>query len=242
MQFAEKWDSGVWTNTGSIGNEYYATGDLLFRATYSYWKGGEQINDSKEEFAYNSAGVETDHSFFKWSEADSSWLNNMEVVTTNTPSGKKSSVLIKQWDDDGECDTTNQTTFTYNHDNLIQGNIIGKWDGSTFNPIVKTTYYYEDHAVSIPEVSNQGGTLAVYPVPAKNELTINLQWNNTQAGNAAIYDLQGRVWKQWQVPAASSYNDIVSVKELPSGNYFIRFDGDKNNVNALVLQQFTIVR
>jgi hypothetical protein len=81
--------------------------------------------------------------------------------------------------------------------------------------------------------------LSLYPVPANNELSLDLQWDKVQKATVSITDLQGRVWQQWTLPAVQQYKEKVALNSLPSGNYVLRISGSEN---ARVTQPFTVLR
>jgi glucuronoarabinoxylan endo-1,4-beta-xylanase len=63
----------------------------------------------------------------------------------------------------------------------------------------------------------------VYPVPAKNELFIELK--NSTVGICDLYDAQGRIIKHIKL---ASENEILDISGYPAGNYIVRIITDNS--------------
>ena len=77
----------------------------------------------------------------------------------------------------------------------------------------------------------------LYPNPAKNDITIELQQPLTENGILQITDIAGRVLQQQ--PVNGSQNTIkVNIKQLPAGRYFVSI---KNKVD-FIRESVVIIR
>lgn len=78
----------------------------------------------------------------------------------------------------------------------------------------------------------------VYPVPAKN--TVTIEWNSNRAGTTSIVvaDISGRTIRNANVQAAEGFNQfILDVQSLPAGQYFIRLKNEMNQVQTTIIRQ-----
>lgn len=104
----------------------------------------------------------------------------------------------------------------------------------TGTPANGTIYKFTPTGTGIDEVHN--AAVAVYPVPAHNELNIDIDMQYAGPFSIAIYDMQGRMVKQWNEPGSRRYTKTISVKALQAGNYILKLSGAEMHAS----KQFTI--
>ncbi|HXS35386.1 MAG TPA: T9SS type A sorting domain-containing protein [Flavipsychrobacter sp.] len=99
-------------------------------------------------------------------------------------------------------------------------------------------FYYQAYSLDVQPVINTGGHANFYPVPARNIVYIDLDWNSTQPFNITLYNMQGQAVKQLQVESASHYSNSIDVSDLATGNYIISINGTQGKF----IEKLTIVR
>lgn len=110
---------------------------------------------------------------------------------------------------------------------------------SLFGPSQKvhleySAYWPQD--ISTMNITNKD--LKIFPSPASG--FINIRAENMPGGivEATIYDMQGRIVRQWEDNAETVYERTVPVQELPDGYYVLRLNGQQVALN----QKFMISR
>ena len=153
--------------------------------------------------------------------------------------------LSQNWDTagGGQWDNIMQFTNTYNGYNQLTSkigeswNIVGTFEFALGDPM--SNYYYETYTPSNVSVKNVAGNTSevnIYPVPAQNMLHVDLNWNEAQAATITIYDVQGRIMRQWDAPNGTQYYSAVSVDNLATGTYFVKINGTQ----VQIVKQFVI--
>jgi hypothetical protein len=107
---------------------------------------------------------------------------------------------------------------------------IDSWDGtsSTWGFHAGDTinnYYYEEFSTDIPELKDAGIQMKVYPVPANDQMAIEMTLDKVQDINIALYDLKGNIWNSWQKRMVKDFKENLQTSQLPSGNYIIQVKG-----------------
>jgi hypothetical protein len=135
---------------------------------------------------------------------------------------------------------TKQYNWAYNAWNQPTTYISSTWDASGFwtynNTDMMTAYYYmTDTSLHVAQVANVAD-VQLYPVPAQNVMNLDLNWNEPQTFTVAIFDVQGRIMRQWAEPATATYSKSIPVMDLANGNYFISIRSKAGNI----ARQFTV--
>ena len=209
------WNGLSWTPTNMTTNTYDTSGNMtnMLMQTYDLpttsW-----INGSMDVYStFNAAHLPMTDDHQLWNGGTSAWDNSMEFTNTYNSFNQLTSRTGKSW------------------------NIVGLYEFALGDPM--TRYYYQTYNPNVAEVKNvsvNGGEAKVYPVPAQNTLNIDLTWNEAQASIATIYDAQGKVVRQWDVPSATEYHTSVSVNNLSEGVYFLQISG----ANGQIVKQIVI--
>ncbi len=101
-------------------------------------------------------------------------------------------------------------------------------DGTTFALDVTT---------SLEDLQLNQSLLSMYPNPASREVVLSLENNKAETANIRVFDLQGRMWMNWNESVLSGNNAItVSVDRLPAGTYTVLVTlGDAFSAKTLVV-------
>lgn len=162
-----------------------------------------------------------------WYSADGSYLTfNLFHVDFDKRNNPVTEVFLNYAD--GKLDTANRRTMTYNAYDQILSNTneaykAGIWAmGYGEN---KKRYTYEEFELGFQEQQWANSTLNLFPVPTNDHLEIKLDLPVAQNFTVLVYDITGRVWQHWNEQALKNYSEIISVRELPAGHYFIKING-----------------
>ncbi|OSZ78175.1 hypothetical protein CAP35_07905 [Chitinophagaceae bacterium IBVUCB1] len=99
-------------------------------------------------------------------------------------------------------------------------------------------YYYTLVGVGVNEVDKEITVCTVYPSPASEYIKLNVSWKTLQATKVAIFDMQGRLLRQWEEPAAKQIDRTIPISDLPNGIYTIQLHGKEVKTS----RQFIISR
>ncbi|MBA3827927.1 MAG: T9SS type A sorting domain-containing protein [Taibaiella sp.] len=134
-------------------------------------------------------------------------------------------------------------TWTYNANKDAKTYTSNSWNGGAYMPLngqdVQTRYYYRDtsHHLDAGNTIATGNYVHLFPVPAAGYVNIDLKWSVAQPFTIAVYDMQGRLVKQWGQAATNSLTRQLPISDLPSGNYTIRIQGTASQLTQkLVIQ------
>jgi hypothetical protein len=138
---------------------------------------------------------------------------------------------------------TARQRYTYDSYNNPTVYITDTWHSGGFWQSASTDelfyFYYQLYYPSgIATVEEAKGKLNVYPSPASSLLNIDLSWDDAQAATITIYDASGRLYRQWESTAGTSYQSNISVSELPAGIYYMSVKGQSGQIT----KSFSIVR
>lgn len=232
----QEWNSGTmqWDNSTQLVNSYDANNNLLssvgqdWDAVNSVW-----TNNAQDVFTYDGSNDQLTDLNQTWN--GTSWQNSNLTTYSSFVAQNPQNVVNQQWDDVNNVWVNKQEILlTYNSFNQEltifsqTWNVGGLWEATTND--MGYRFHYETYTLSVNEVTNNGGNARIYPVPASDVLHISLTWDEPQAANIVIYDVQGRVMNQWKTPTGITYNNALSVGNLAEGTYFIKITGEKGEI------------
>jgi hypothetical protein len=215
--------------------------------TNSTWNGAAWTPATMYTNTYDTSGNMINTLYQTYDSPSASWINNTLNSYSNFVTGTHNPQmsLLQTWDTTGggRWDNIRQFTNAYNSYNQLTSstgeswNIVGEFEFALNDPM--TNYYYETYStsnVSVKNVAGNGNEVNIYPVPAHNMLHVDLNWQVAQAATITIYDVQGRVIRQWDAPGGTQYFSAVSVDNLATGTYFVKINGTQSQV----VKQFVI--
>lgn len=226
MAYAYTGNNLVDSVSGQVWNNLISNWVTFTQSLYTYDVNGNNINTINKGYVSNRL-------------ADTSQFNYTYDVNNNMLSEITQSYITatSSW-----ANTTRQR-YTYDSYNNPIVYITDTWNSGGFWQSISTDqlnyYYYQLYYPSgIPTVEAPSGRLRVYPSPASTLLNIDLSWDESQAATIAIYDVSGRLYRQWQTPAGSSYQSNMSVSQLPAGTYYMSVTGNSGQIT----KSFSIVK
>ena len=211
--------------------------------TVSTWSGTGWVNDSLYTDTFDSStGNRIMSSRQLYNAVSSVWMNETLHLYSNFVSGTglPQTDVYQTWDSAGSGLWVNvmQFTNTYNGSNQLTSEKGTSWNvgaglfESALNDPMHKFYYstYSPSGITVKTALNNGGEANIYPVPAQNMLHVDLRWNEAQSATISIYDMQGRVVRQWNAPVGTQYNSAVSVDNLATGTYFVKILGTEGQI------------
>ena len=205
-------ENGLHWNSTTLG------WDSSYRSLYTYDNQHDQTSETDQ--IYDTATV--------------SWGNYEIYLYTGFVAEQPLQNIYLRWNNSGHVfDTLKRWTYTYNSDNHILSYQTEGYTGSAWQLMAgnyQGRYYYESNTAGINSVNATGGTVNIYPVPAKDEVTINGNWKEAQPFTISIYDLQGRIMYQRNVEAESEYRQTISLRSFAAGTYVVKLKGTSGEV------------
>jgi hypothetical protein len=236
------WDatSSAWDSSFQLLHTFDASGNLLTE-TDQIWDTASASwqNYTQVVSTYDAMNRTTSTTWSTW--YSTIWMGNVRYLYSDF-TGMNPGTLIYQVAASGTFENYHKDSITYNSFNQPIFDFCTGWNDITsawedFEGGFITHFYYELLADGIREVSGKGAA-TVFPVPAKDAVSINVTWTEPQAFTTSIIDMQGRIHRSWQVPACIRHAETVSIADLPAGTYLVRMEGIKDNI----LQQITVVK
>lgn len=106
--------------------------------------------------------------------------------------------------------------------------------GLTVTPGVNDVFPQCNPTMSVSNALTSAADISIYPNPTQGTLNIDMPFE----GNAAIYDMQGRI--QHSSKVAANVNAIQLPASMPGGMYIIKLTG--NDSREAAIKRFTLVR
>ncbi|GAA4457749.1 T9SS type A sorting domain-containing protein [Rurimicrobium arvi] len=220
--------AGTWVDFSELAYTYNAAGYCeTFTARYNTGGTG-LVNVSKASYLYNASGKPVTINTYIWNTGTATWDNDQVMVYRYDASGYLSRISVAMWNSSTAAyDSIVRVDFTNNiHGQATSESSFsfdsGSWKVSDGDH--KYNYYYEDYTTGVKELQAQQAEIRLFPVPAADELELQIRQEHPQALEVAVIDLQGRVCISKQYAAAANISDRISVARLPSGNYLLRLN------------------
>lgn len=222
--------SNLWDYTYTSANQIQTT-------TYKTWNGSGWDPHTKYINTYDVAGDMTYKNLLSYNAIDSTWKDDSMHIYSGFVAHNPSMDVVQR-NDTGTWLNVMQYTFSYNSYNQLTTSTGISWNepSAIFEFAAgdpRHNYYYGTYnpgEVSVKNVSDNGGSANVYPVPAQNIINVDLKWDAVQSADLVIYDAQGKVVRHWATPAATQYTSSVSVDNMADGLYFLSITGAQGKI------------
>lgn len=244
---SEMWNSSssAWENSYRTSNAYDASNFLISSAS-EMWNASTATWDSTNKSVYTtdaSGNILTETTQY-WNSTSGSWENVNKNIYSSYTGSSAGSIVSQGWNpstsafvnshrDNYVFNSYNQPTFTYDETwNVTSGN----WERTASNNYGERFYYQVYGTAATPNIVSNSGKATIYPVPAKDVISVNVTWNEPQAFTIVISDMAGRVISTSSITECGSYTGTIPVNDLASGNYLIKMEG----ANGRLVQRFVI--
>ena len=228
------------TSTYSFTDKFdytYDTHNWLTNSLYAVWNGAAWDTNYMYSNSYDTTGDMTTQLYQTWDAPSTTWNNVTLKSYSNFTSHMPMNEVDQIWDATGTGFWKNSIKYdyTYNSGNQLTNSIAQSWNVAGFyeyaNGDPAANYYYQSYTVTgVNAVAGANGTVNIFPVPAQNTLNIRLNWNEAQAFTISIFDMNGRVVRQWNVPSAAQYSANIPVDGFAAGNYVVKINGTKGQM------------
>jgi hypothetical protein len=220
------WNAG-WNPSGKTVN-VYNTNNLLTSWHNFTWANNNWANGGQGFYFYDNNNLAIGDSVQHWVDWMNGFRNFWRSYQAYNSNNMSIMYLYSQWDTAANSFINNYVdSFDYNsfdqvtwYKRLGWDAVNNVWVGQ--NGHTDNRYYYELYTADVKNLAQTPGELKIYPVPATSNLNIDLNWKKNPEFVVAIYDMQGRLLRQWGVKGQRSYKSSVPVHDLASGNYILK--------------------
>lgn len=238
QEIEQVWNTS--TSTYNYTNKYdytYTSSNQLASTTYSVWGGGGWVASYMYTYSYDASNNMIAELYQTYNTTTAAWDNITLENYSSFVGGMPQLEIDQRWDTTGGGMWVNnlEKTYAYNSFNQLTNSVEESWNIAGFwehaNGDRAANYYYETYTgtSSVGNVA-ANGEANIFPVPAQNVLNISLNWNEAQAFTVAIYNMNGVVVRQWNVPATAQYNTSIPVNTLAAGNYVVKIAGTNGQI------------
>ncbi|OSZ78174.1 hypothetical protein CAP35_07900 [Chitinophagaceae bacterium IBVUCB1] len=186
----------------------------------------------KTKYAYNTLGQPIEIIKEKYDPSSTTFLNyDKKLLTYNSANNLQHEIII-EWKNNA-WDTFRRMTYQYNNLNLITIAESDFWDKAKQNWVYRIdtfekgnthryNFYYSAHFPSSINKQVENINLTLYPNPAADFISVRAQLSGKHPYTIQVTDMNGRVLKTWDEPAARTIQKQIPVAELPAGTYLLR--------------------
>ncbi|HYD21009.1 MAG TPA: T9SS type A sorting domain-containing protein, partial [Flavipsychrobacter sp.] len=223
-----------WNSGWQLGNRtvsYYDGNNVNIGYLSQNWVNNAWENNLQSFTLFDQNNIPCGDSVQNWLLYNNTWRNFSRGKSTFDMNGNAVEYLYQKWDT-GYAAFINDyiDSVTYNSYDQPTWNKRQGWD--TTNQMwvgryafTENRYYYELYTADVKDMKKTGSELKLYPVPARSNINIQVNWNKPQDFTAAIYDIQGRLLRQWGEKACKEYKANMQLQGMPPGNYVLKLRG-----------------
>lgn len=225
----------------------WSTPGLLVQDSSQYYDGSLPgwIDMQKTMYTYDGADNRIQATAAYW--ADTTWDTVGFFYASGFVANHQPQMIVYTEESmtPGVYDSSYREHYTYNSYGKPTYYYDEEWDAAT-SAWVKTTsnisnrMYYEEYGsgVSLGKDITKKIDINVFPVPAREQITISAHWGTPQTFSAGITDMAGRTYTSWSGKTAGEYRETIPVNNLPPGNYMLTVQTKQGSVS----KQFSVVR
>lgn len=230
------WQGSALDSSMRITNEYYSNNKVKtsteeqYNAMNAAWE-----NSYYDSVGYTSAGQLEYRIYREWDDANGEWINS-EQETRVFVNGKASSLIFETWDDVAntwEIQVEGEASYNANGDvYLVVAYPYLSGTKLPFPALIQNLYYEEYYNVGVDNTP-KANLLKVYPNPATNFVTVELDGSKTAM--VQLTNINGQVVRS--INADNQQKVQVSLSGLTPGNYILTVN---NNQGAPARQMISV--
>lgn len=251
QQLNFSWDSNVnqWNLTSK--SDYFYNGLNCIQILNSAWDStaNQWVANSKNDYTYNLNGKVTQKLYSQWDTNSTQWTASYktEYVYDSNDNviqefGSNWNSIVGQWDTSNKYEITYNNNFSFNqlllptstrqyydninyYEHMVTEYRVFNLDSNGFweNSWLANFYYSEQNINALNAIEKLG--VKIYPNPAKNYLTINLN-NNANHILFELFNLQG----ERLISKTIGKKETINIEHLSNGFYLysLTVDGKKH--------------
>lgn len=226
----------IWSHgTGWSNNErknYQYNGNDVSEYVLEKWVNGSWQYTSKWEYSYDAKANVTLSTEYVWN--GSGWQNEKQEAFVYDISDNMLEKVEKKWNSTtGAFDNSKKEVRAYNTNNLPTSVTTFTADGAGWihaDDDITVYYYYEQYFPAGINKLVAGVDMAVYPLPATDNMNISFRLDQPQDFSVVLRDMTGKTIYTEQVQSGLVYNSRIPVHNIPAGTYILHVDGADINM------------
>ncbi|MBN9483908.1 MAG: T9SS type A sorting domain-containing protein [Bacteroidetes bacterium] len=239
----------IYSSNSYTETDYLYSNGVLTQDSVTFTVNSTTIIEMKHIYSYDAAWNLASQITQKWNNLTTDWDNYDQRYFEYDANHVLTSEMYAAWHN--KWDTSELYSFYYNWFGLTDSIVSKSWYNGSWQQLGNDSlaiqsdqtfkFYYEPYfpttVSSVKEKNNS--SLMLYPVPASDILIIRTDNTPSKPFRVAIFDMQGRIVRQWEEqPQATTYTRTIPVPDLSPGNYVIKLSG----TDIDLARQFSISR
>ena len=193
-------------------------------------------------YEYDANGNLLIDSSYTWIVNTLSWRYNGKVVYTYDVNNNRITAANHNWNTTTLAYVpSSRGIYTYNTTNQLTHVGGEKWDNGvwTVGPGASfLNYYYEAVPGNVAQYNDKQQPISLYPVPAVTYTNLEMNFDNPTDFSVIIFDMQGRIVKQFTDKADGRYKKNIIVQDMPAGQYMLQVKTATETMN----RNITVIR
>lgn len=238
----ENWDrnNSVWVNASQ--SNYYITGNVQ-EDTTEVWNA---LNSTWEPSAtgmhkFDANGNDTFTSRHTWDAVNSTWKPSYIYIWSYDANSNNTGYIYQTWNADSmKCVNNYQILQAFNNFDQQTYFLDKNWDLSTNKWLDNREehYYYELYNVGVNDFKALEANVKVYPIPATDAITLNIQWETARDFSVAITNIEGRIVRSSVENGVQNYSKQIPVSGMGPGMYYMTVsNGSQSTTKQFVITQ-----
>lgn len=233
------WNSAIntWQTDRANIYTYNSSGDMI-SADALTWNAGSSKYDSSGRalYVYDLYHQPTSQTIMTRDITTGTWLLSGKVLYSNYVRDQPGRVTNLRWNGStGTYDSSYRNTYTYNSYNQVTSYTTENYSSGKWNYAYAYRYYYELYTSAVEDKTILNSSVIIYPVPAKNEITVDVNYSTPQSCTVTIVDMNGRTVAECQMPVNNNHHKIIPVSKLANGNYLVKVTGVAVNTTKQIV-------
>lgn len=200
----QHYNNGTWENYEQ--KEYTISNNNLASIITSTWNNGIWQPSFQNLFTYDINSNKLSDEYQVWDSVSSTYINQRKEFWTYNTENQPTSYYSQTW---------NQSNANWQP---VKGDFYHH-------------YYYEKYFPTDVSSVNSESSFALFPIPANNEININLNNNSFNGTKGYLSDMQGRILEGFTF---TEKHKAIKTNNLPSGSYIINIiSGNKKTAQPL---------
>jgi len=210
------WIANTWVNNYQyISISYDANNNMISRLSQN-WNGSAWVDNVYGTYTYDINNNLTDGFEVSWN--GSTWMNNWQFADTYDVNNNQTSEIGQSWNDTAWVNVY-LTTYAYDANNFEIINTYKSWNDAGAKVTDGDSIYNYFHTVTgINDLSAQGKSIIIYPNPAKDMVTLNIENAGSEDPALNIYNVSGVLVRSEML---KQHQQQINISDLNNGIYIV---------------------